>query len=371
MDIRYRFLNPNSESDIEQWLDLHSVCFQYTISRALWEHIYLANPFYRKIKPLILIAEVNGNVVGSLSLLPSPIQEDRNDRTIAYRSLLITKGMVHPDFQKKGIFNHLYKNSMDVMKSEGFDSVLGFSNSLYSYHSLTKNGFYDIAAMRWSKTYLSMETTVSKHVDTVRLPKIAKKIIISVFSRSYSLLTPSIKHSYQVKYGDICDFIEQIIEFNNSTNSKGGIFGRRTHNFILWRFFQDDSCFKCLTLMDDGRMLGYLIIQHKEGSKDAFIVDMCLSDNDNSLISILICETRQYLKKNNFQKLWVYLVENDSNLSNFFSRRNGFFVRSSKVGKLNKSRFLLYVFNKNLAVASYLDKKNWNIQSCDTSWFMT
>jgi predicted N-acetyltransferase YhbS len=370
MDITYRFLDPGSESDISQWLDLHSVCFQYKITRYLWDHIYMANPFYKKTKPLILIAEVDTKMVGSLSLLPSPIQEHRRNSTISYPSLLMCKGMVHPDYQKRGVFNHLSKNILDIAESEGYDSVLGFSNSPFSYQSLTRTGFQDLAAMRWSKTYLSIDTTVSKYVDTIRLPQIVKKIIVPLFSRFYSLLTPHVKHSYQLQYGNIYEFIEQITEFTNSTNPNGGIFGIRTNNFIRWRFFRDDACFKCLTLMDDGRMLGYLILQYKEGDKDAFIIDMWLSNNDKFLISILMSEIRQYLKKNNFQKLWVYIVENDSNLSTFFSLRNGFFIRSPKAGKSNKSRFLRYTLNKNLANPSLLDKKNWNIQSSDTCWFL-
>lgn len=95
---------------------------------------------------------------------------------------------------------------------------------------------------------------------------------------------------------------------------------------------------------------------------------MCLVNNDKFFISILISETRQYLKEDKFQKLWVYIVENDSNLSDVFSLRNGFLIRSSKAGKLNKSRFLIYALNKKLANPSFSDKKNWNIQSCDTCW---
>ena len=48
MDIAYRFLDPNSESEIHQWLHLHSACFHYEITRTLWNHIHLANPFYKK-----------------------------------------------------------------------------------------------------------------------------------------------------------------------------------------------------------------------------------------------------------------------------------------------------------------------------------
>jgi hypothetical protein len=313
---------------------------------------------------------VDKKMVGSVSLIPSPIQEQCNNTVILYNSLLVCKAMVHPDYRKKGIFNHLLKNSLDMATSEGYDTLLTFSNNSYSYQAFQKIGFHDVAAMRWSKMYLSIFTTLSKYFDTFRLPKIVKKILISSFSRFYSQLTPHCNHSYQLKYGDITEFIEQITDFNNSYQSNGGIHGIRTNAFFQWRFFQNNACFKCLTLIDEGRMLGYLIFQYKEGDKDAFIIDICLSNNDKSLILILISEIRLYLKKKNFQRLWVYIMEKDSNLSNFFSLQNGFFIRSSKAGKLNKSRFLMYTLNKNLVKTSFTNKKNWDILSVDTCLFL-
>lgn len=370
MNISYRYLDINSESEIIQWLDLHSVCFNYTLSLSLWNHQYIKNPFFIKTQPLILIAEVDKKMVGSVSLIPSPIQEFRNDSYNPYHSLLVCKAMVHPDYQKKGIFSTLLKKSIAAAESEGYDVLLTISNNPYSYQSFQKIGFQDITAMRWAKIHLSIDAPLSKHVNPIRLPQGVKKGIISLFSRFYSQLTPYCKHSYQIQHGNISEFIGQISDFNKSTLSNGEISGIRSNTFITWRFFQEDTCFKCLTLMDGGRLLGYSIIEYHEGDKNAFIVDMCCSHNDKTLISILISETRQYLKTNNFQKLWVYIVDNDSNLSTFFSLRNGFLTRSSKSGKLDKSRLLIFPLNKKMENDVLPDKNTWNIQSCDTCWFL-
>ena len=370
MNITYRFFDTNSESDIYQWLDLHSICFQYDISQNLWDIIHLKNPFYNKTKPLILIAELDKKIVGSVSLIPSPIQEHRNNTVILYNSLLICKAMVHPDYRKKGIFNHLLKNSMDVATYEGYDTLLTVSDNPYSYKSFVRIGFHDVAAMRWSKVYLSIDTASSHYFDTLKLPRIVKKIFVSLISFFYSQLISLGEHSYQLKYGDITEFVEEITNFFISNQSHEGIFGIRTNPFIQWRFCRNDEYFKCFTLWDSEIMIGYLIIQYKEGEKNAFIVDMCLSNDKTSLISILTKESQEYLKKNKFQRLSVYMMEKDSNLSKFFSFRNGFFIQSSEPGKLNKSRFLMYALNKNLVKTFFSDKNNWNLQSVDTCLFI-
>ena len=240
--------------------------------------------------------------------------------------------MVHPDDQRKGIFGSLLKKSIELAESEGYDMLITFSNNPFSLQGFLKIGFHDIASMRWLKTYLSIDTTVSKYVDSFPIPLGVKKIILSLFSRFFSLLTPLVKHSYQLQHGTISEFTGQLTKFS-SYNSNGGMSGVRTKDFIQWRFFRDDTCFRCLALVEHERMVGYLILQCKKGDKDAFIVDMRVSNNDKSLIPILMSETRRYLKKNNFLKLWVYIQENDSNLSNFFSLRNGFFCTIFKSRK--------------------------------------
>ena len=66
MNNTYRFLDPSSESDIYQWLNLHSVCFQYEITRDLWDHIHMADPFYNKTRPLIIVAETDKKIIASV-----------------------------------------------------------------------------------------------------------------------------------------------------------------------------------------------------------------------------------------------------------------------------------------------------------------
>jgi predicted N-acetyltransferase YhbS len=371
MDITYRFLDPRSESDICQWLNLHSVCFQDEITRDLWDHIHMADPFYNKTKPLILVAEADKKIVGSVSLIPSPIQEHRNNILNLYHSLLVCKAMVHPDYQKKGIFGNLLKKSIESAESEGYDLLITVSDNPYSYKSFIRTGFNDITAMRWATVYLSIDTQISHYIDTLKLPWPVKKIPLSSCSLFYSQLTTPGDHSLQIKTGDISEFIEQISNFNISNQSEREMYGIRTNHFIHWRFFRENACFKCITLWNGEKMLGYLVIQCKEGGGNAFIVDISLSNENLPLISILVKETQKYLKKNNFQRLSIYMMEKNSNLLKFFSYWNGFIKQSSKTGKLKESRFLSRTINKNFTKTSFSDKNNWNLKSVDTCLFLS
>jgi predicted N-acetyltransferase YhbS len=367
MEITYRFLDTDSKSDISQWQDLHSVCFKQDISSNFWDYIK-ANPFHKKTKPLVFIARAGERIVGSLSVIPSPITEYREGIIIQYNSLLLCKAMVHPDYQKKGIFSHLLKVAIETAKSEGYDIIITISNNPYSYQSVIRSGFHDVAAIRWSRVFLSRDTVFSTYIDALNLPSMIKKILISSFSECYSRLVPRGGHSYKIKQGDISEFIEEIKILHNSTRPYGSIYGTRTTDLIQWKFIGDDTNIKCFTVWEDEKMIGYAIIQLKKDGKNAYIVDIFFSKNQKLVISELVGEVSTYLKHKKFQILWISVVENNTILSNFFTLRNGFFRRSLKGGKLKKPQLLVCPLNNTTIQTLCFDKNHWNIQLTDTGF---
>jgi len=370
MEITYRFLDTESDSDISQWRDLFSLCFQQEITNNFWNYIFMENPFYKKTKPLIFIAHTEEKIVGSFSAIPSPLVEYHKDTNILYNSLLLCKGMVHPDYRKKGIFGNLLKNALKTAESEEYDLVLTISNNPYSYQSFIKTGYYDIAAMRMSRLFLSRDTVFSAYLNRLHLPLTVKKILTASFSFLCTRLVPRNNHHYEIKQGDASEFIEEIEKFNVSNQRDSGIYGNRSYRFIQWKFVREDACFKCFTISEKEELLGYAIVHLKEMGKYAFIVDICVSVHKKNVIEDLIGEVNIYLKEKNFQTVWTYMVENDTILSNFFTLRNGFFIRSSNAGKLKKSRLLVYPLKKTRASPSYMDKNLWNFQPVDTCLFL-
>lgn len=370
MEIRYRFLDPTSNSDISQFLDLYSVCFQQDITNTFWDYIFLENPFYKKTKPLIFLAETDGKIVGSFSAIPSPLAQYRKDTISRYNSLLLCKGMVHPDYRKNGIFGNLLKNALATAESEGYDFLLTISDNFISYQSFIRTGFCDVAAMRWSRLFLSKNTVFSVYIDGLPLPPIVKKFLIASCSFLYARLVPRTNHQYEINNGDASEFIEKIEHFYASPRRDDGIYGSRSLRFTQWKFDRKDACFKCFTINEKEIMLGYALVQLNENGKNAYIVDISVHPHNKAVITELIGAITTSLKENNFNAVWSYMVENDTILSNFFTFRNGFFIRSSKGGKLKKSRLLVYPLKSTLAQASCLDENAWNIQAVDTCLFL-
>jgi GNAT superfamily N-acetyltransferase len=348
---------------------LYSVCFQQKITKNFWNYIYLDNPFYKKTKPLIFVAEADGKIVGSISAIPSQLVQNRENNTFLYNSLLICKGMVHPDYRKKGIFGSLLKKAMETAESEDYDIALTISNNAYSYQSFIRSGFHDVAVMRWSRLFLSRETA-SAYCEAFHFPSVVKKICSSLFSYLYSQMTPRNNHSYQIAQGDTSEFIQEIENFYTANPPGEGMFGRRTKQFMQLKFVRKDAWIRCFTLSNGQKMLGYAIVFLNEGGKNAYIVDIGISTNNKTIITELIGEINTFLKENNFQTAWAYMVENNTMLSNFFTFRHGFFSSILNRKKNKKTRLLVLPLKHTLSQPYYLEKGTWHIQAIDTCLFL-
>jgi len=369
MEITYRFLDTTSNSDISQWMELYSVCFPDEITNKFWAYLN-ANPFYRETKPLIFVAQNEGKIVGSLTALPSPIAEYREGRKISYNSLAMFKGMVHPDYQNKGIFGHLSKNFIETAKSEGYDLVFGIWNNPYSHKKSIETGFHDVAGMRWSRLFLSSENVFNSYIYSLHIPSAIKNILASAVSKGYSLLIPRSDHTYHVRSGDIAECIKEIENFFTSFKPEGSIYGGRSAAFLHWKFNRDDVCFRCFTIWEAETLLGYAIVLLKKGRKIAYVVDICFLKEQNQLISGLLSEINCYLKGIQYRELWMYMVENNTPLSKFFSLRHGFLRRSLKNRKLEKPRLLVYALDPSIISSSLLEKNNWKLQPVDVLLFL-
>lgn len=368
MEIKYRFFNVNSDSEVIQWLDLYQICFQTTVSREFWHWIHEENPFYIDTKPLIFIAEIDNKIVGSVSLIPSPLEVVENQERCLLNSCLVCKAMVHPEYRGRGIFSTLLKNAKHFTRKEGYDLLITFSNNSYSYQSFLHAGFFYVSEIVQSKYYISADGQL-RNFTAVLPAQIGRKIIDSLLSLS-SLLIPNIPHSFEIQYGNVADSIEEIDGIYSSNRTISGIYGSRTPRFIRWRLSYEGIHFKCLTLRDDKKkMLAYIIIEFPDNKKSALIIDLYSQKGDESLILILVREAIVILKKDNITSIWTYLLDRNGAYSRVFSIRHGFVSRSSVAGKKLKPRLLYYVLKDQLCRVDFSDKNQWNIQSIDTCMF--
>ena len=366
MEINYRLLDSGSDDDIQQWLDLYRVCFHETMDRDYWRWLHEKNPFYKKTKPLVFIAEINRRIIGSVSVIPSQIQVKTHQDHYFLNSCYIYGIMVHPEFRRQGISSTLLRNIINFTKEEGYDLLTVCSINLFSYQSLVHAGFTSLTSFTKSRGYLSMNGIFKNYLPI--LPQQISKTIGFPISGIFTLLFPKISHTFKVQYGDVTEYQEEINKIHTLNHSQNGLYFGRTPPYIQWRFSAPEIQSKCLTLWDGEVMLAYLILDYPETNKNVLIEDMFALKDDEYLVSILMSEAVAILKKANMDSMWTYLIEREGNHSKIFSVRHGFICHSSALKTVPMARFLYFPLKGDMKNEIFSDEKQWNLMVADF-WF--
>ncbi len=242
--ILYRRLD--ARTDVPAWLELHEVCFQWRMDHEAWNWIHRENPFYKKTTPLVIVAECEGRIVGSVSLIPTPLQRAGGEEPGYLSSCFVCKAMVDPAWRQRGIFSSLLKSAEQLAKEEEYDVLLTIANNPYSVRTFLNTGFTHVADFIQTKRYISLDFLLKSKEDTARgyLKKMLLVPAFCVLTRMY----PRIRHDYEVRYSPVLDVAKEIEQFHSPGNSYPGIQGLRTNPFILWRFGRTDLDIRCLTL---------------------------------------------------------------------------------------------------------------------------
>lgn len=368
MEINYRLLDAGSDTDMAQWLDLYSVCFHEKMLHDYWDWLYNKNPFYKKTRPLIFVAETNQGIIGAQSAIPSRIQVNYNQESYLLNSCDLNAAMVHPEFQKQGISSALLKNVINLAKEEGYDLLTVCSTNLNAYQSLVHAGFTCVTGFKKSRGFLSLGGLIHQNLPFIP-QRITRTIGFPLF-RIIAHISPAIPHAFHVEYGDLRDFFGDISRIHAENLSDAGIFGDRTLPFLQWRFFPPGIRSKCLSLWDKERMCAYLILDYPDAGKNVLIEDLFVREDDEYLIPILVSEAVAILKKDNVDSIWTYLIDNNESHSEIFSLRNGFISHSSGL-TTPVARFLFLPLTENPAHEVFSDAKQWNFQCADFWYFET
>jgi GNAT superfamily N-acetyltransferase len=334
------------------------------MDRDTWNWIYRKNPFYKKSSPLVIIAEFKGRMVGSVSLIPSILQQLVGKDLISLPYCILWTAMVSPEWRNRGIFSSLLKSAIQIAKDEKYDLLLTITNNPYSFRGFIHAGFTHVTDFIRTKRYISLNGLFKSNEGTV-LGYLEKILVVPPFG-VYLRMYPRIHHDYEVRYGSVSDVGKEIEQFYYSNITHPGIYGIRTTLFTLWRFGRTDGNIRCLTLWKKNRLCAYLIYSFSKTEKKGVILDLFAGENNTTLTGILLSEAIHVLSKEDAVSLTAFQLDRDWDLSRTFSPRYGFFQRYSPMTHKEKFYFLLYFLDEKTGKGHFFEKNSWNIQAADT-----
>jgi ribosomal protein S18 acetylase RimI-like enzyme len=167
-------MRPYSPDDREDVFQLRTAVYGETFPREDWGWKYETSP----LRPArIYLAESGGMIVG-LRIFVFREVKVLDD---VWLSVLAVDGMVHPDFQRRGIWSALMREGLTRLRSEGVRLAFCIVGThRHSYAGFRKLGFLDVGSIPFLAKPLRLDGFLSRYVRGRRV-----RSSVHLFSRTF------------------------------------------------------------------------------------------------------------------------------------------------------------------------------------------
>lgn len=264
--------------------------------------------------------------------------------------------MTHPQFQRRGIFSTLVKNSYLKLKESNINAVYTFPNEL-SFPGYVKS-------IEWVK--VSSVPLLVKPIKTKNLigQYIKNTTLCSILSPFVDLGVSIIFHSKNdIVSTDLS--IKKIKRFNNDfdslweeVSSKFNISVVRDSEFLNWRYVDRPGYhYEIFSAFKDEKLAGYVVtrIDNIFGLSLGLIVDIIAIDDD--VARFLIQKACEYLEKSPIDVVGCLMLENSSYYNNL--KQTGFRKIPKRYSPKN-FYFVVKIDDEIVSPEDYMEK-NWFI----------
>ncbi|MBN2240939.1 MAG: GNAT family N-acetyltransferase [Dehalococcoidales bacterium] len=348
-----------SPEDTGRWKDLYKLSFGKEFPEEIWQWKYVTNPFIKEIPP-VYIAEENDRIAGALSVLYFPLVLHQDGVTTRIRSCQTGNGMVHPDFQRHGLFQSMVKHVMKKATERGFDLSYGFANDL-SIGGRLKTGSLYVGRVKTYRLIIHPLNTIENYLKMKSIPDVIVKPMAVTAGIPFSrLLHPYKKNRGIVKTGLVVDFLRDIELLYSEFKLAEGTYGYRGVEFMKWRYTRPFTDYRFLGLYEGGRLTAYIVLCLYRNNQSSLVKDIYIRNNDQELAKSLLWEIYTFLLNNKIN-LVTFNLNNLGGLTDLLSLRNGFI-------KHQGSQHLHFQpLNDNVDSHYLTDGNHWHIQQVDNS----
>lgn len=260
-DITCREATP---ADKEEILRLFSKCFAHSVvtekNPDLWDWQMMCNP---EGEAFIGLAEVEGNLVGSYSVIPLEYLNETGD---VIRVGLVVDVMTHPDYQRRGIFVSIGKYTLpEAVKKLNLTLTIGYPFTKTTLNAVIP-GHKKVGWALCDRLNLYMLPIKLEKVIAYKFPRLKASAKLMVgpgravlamkkkFNRALHGIKSPVKHLEEL--GHKLD-IQETPSFNQSdltlfeTYSENKFIKKRSMNFLRWRFQErPDSNYRILRIIN-------------------------------------------------------------------------------------------------------------------------
>ncbi|MBL4593617.1 MAG: GNAT family N-acetyltransferase [Flavobacteriales bacterium] len=276
---------------------------------------------------VVMAYSEKGELAGEISF--GKYEFRHNDKVI--NAIYSYQTMVHPNFQRKGLFGSLTKKVIEIAKEQNIDIIFNFPNH-NSYQPFLKLGFKPLNSLKYWVSRGSIKSFVKQfNPISLKKPFIVNKIT------SYNPNT--------------IDTFNALAKGVHPYPSKDVLYPNRTYDFLKWRYFTYP--------MHEYKVvesnLGWSIVRvGKRGSfTEAQIMDVFPNKGFNKkFIKSIVKQVRSQLK--------IGLIVCNMSEAHPLNKK---MLSSGFLSIPNKLKFCVYPLNK--TGENYLQKENWVITATE------
>ena len=339
-------------------VNLYKTSFGHDINTELWKWKH-TNTSATPSDPEVIVAMDGDKIVGARPFLD--IEMWLADKKVMAAQHCDT--MVHPEYQKQGLFNLMGQFSLKYLKEKGYAISYGFPNQL-SQHGFIKQG-YKIISEKEDMFFILQPKRFMVNKWGNKLLGSFTGIIYDILLSNKSKRTFKLSESYQVLTAD--RFIVELSQID-SLRDRSVIDLVRNESFLKWRFDDHPEFeYKYIVLLKEGKLMGYAVfkvLKDKDGANQAWIMDYLVKDYDSICFQILLHSCLTELEKMDCISVHIRIIGKQNPMRGLF-KRAGF--RSVLEFPYNKFYHFSAIFDaieiqdKLTGHINIYDKENWRV----------
>ena len=285
-----------------QLLDLFRVSFGQNMSAELWNWRYLQNPL-ASADPEVVVALDNGSIVGARPFLLTEMWL-ANEKVKAAQHC---DTMVHPQYQREGIFNRMGKFAIQYLRENGFALSYGFPGRP-SRPGFLRQGWRIVAPTEIMFRAVHPQKLISS--------KLKSRLLGNGLGFFYDRLlntktTETFQPSSSFQVGVFDQYTDELKEVD-ALRDESVIDLVRSESYLRWRFdWHPDHNYKYIVAKRDGKLWGYAVVSIQEkanGLVYGMITDYLVKNRDIACFGILINRCLDELEKSecDIALIWAF-----------------------------------------------------------------
>lgn len=274
---------------MEQLVDLFRTCFNIDMTADIWAWEYLRNPLS---DPEVIVAVENGRIVGARPFTYVEMWLG-NERV---KAALHCDTMVHPDYQRRGIFNSMGQFSIPYLKERGYALSYGFPGPM-SRPGYLRQG-WKVVVQTETVFRLMNPQRVMSYKSGSSLVGGGLGFLYDRILNAKTRETSAVSSPFDVRISD--SFTDEL-EGLDALRGKKAIDLVRSERYIRWRFDENpEHDYTYVLAKKGGELWGYAVVS-SEGSPGGLvcgtIVDYLVKNNDISCFHMLISACMEQLER--------------------------------------------------------------------------